>query len=327
MKAACRVLASLCLLAGTVATLDAAMPAPSPRAVAADEGDHGRSETVASQDGIVVEAPATPLLVGDWFEIVVHGPFAADAKLVPDPEQDALLVSGSATRSLEVDRVVFVQRVCAYRDGELSIEGWTVSSGGESLPVPAFGLRVGSGLDPDTQPRLAGPLPPVALPMPRGPIGVLLWPPVLLLVLLATLIVRTTRPVPVFVRRTPPDQLAIDALQRLRLHLPTDADGISPFVVDVSDVLRRYIEGRFDLHAPARTTEEFLLEVARRDDAVAEREETLGGFLTSCDLVKFARARPGREELLALLATAESFVEETRGARVAEPEPELEGVS
>ncbi|MCB9898947.1 MAG: hypothetical protein H6825_13160 [Planctomycetes bacterium] len=296
------------LLCALLVTLLAVVP----RAAAADDASPPRSETVVSEGGVTVEAPAGALLVGQWFELVIHGPFADDAQLALAPDQDALLFDGEPERTVEVDRVVWVLKACALRDGELPIEGMSITSAGTTLPVPSFRLSVSSGLDPDVVPRMAGPLGPVELPHLTAPWGPFVWPQVLLLALLFMSIVRGTRVVPVFVRRTPPDQLAIEALGRLRLRLPSGPEGVVPFVVEVSDVLRRYIEGRFDLHAPARTTEEFLIEVARRDDAVAEREETLGGFLTACDLVKFARARPGREELLHLLGTAETFVEETR---------------
>ena len=45
-----------------------------------------------------------------------------------------------------------------------------------------------------------------------------------------------------------------------------------------------------------------------------EQKESLGDFLASCDLVKFARYTPGRIEVEAVFVTAKKFVEETKGA-------------
>lgn len=271
-----------------------------------------RPETVATADGIVVEAPAGSILAGRWFDLAVHGPFGAEARLEFPADQELLLDGGPEERSVETDRVVLVRRTVALRAGELAVEGLHVTWGDTRVPVPGFVLHVDSGLDPDVQPRVSAPLDPLDLPLPAESGAPFVLAHVLALALLGAWIVRTTRAVVVPVHRPPPDLVAIAALANLRLRLPRGTDDIAPFVVDVSAVLRAYVEGRFELHAPARTTEEFLAEVALRDDAVAARAATLGAFLTACDLVKFARARPGRDELLALVSTAETFVEETR---------------
>jgi len=90
-------------------------------------------------------------------------------------------------------------------------------------------------------------------------------------------------------------------------------------VVAVSDVLRTYIEGKFAIHAPTQTTEEFLHAVGHRHDAVAERRQLLQDFLTRCDLVKFAALRPPPATAVSMLDVAATFVEETRDAEVEGP--------
>lgn len=84
-----------------------------------------------------------------------------------------------------------------------------------------------------------------------------------------------------------------------------------PFVIAVSDTLRLYLEGRFNFRAPERTTEEFLYELQRTDHLTREQKESLGQFLTNCDLVKFAKYEPGEPELRDLHASAVRLVEET----------------
>lgn len=83
------------------------------------------------------------------------------------------------------------------------------------------------------------------------------------------------------------------------------------FATRVSEIARTYLEERFGLHAPERTTEEFLSELTTSVSLDSRHKELLAGFLTSCDLVKFARAEPGRAELEDLHASAERLVEET----------------
>jgi hypothetical protein len=79
----------------------------------------------------------------------------------------------------------------------------------------------------------------------------------------------------------------------------------------ISDVVREYLEERFDLHAPDRTTEEFLEEVRTTAVLHPDHKAVLEDFLSRCDLVKFARFEPTQEELKSLLEAALRFIDET----------------
>jgi len=87
----------------------------------------------------------------------------------------------------------------------------------------------------------------------------------------------------------------------------------------VSDTVRFYLEERFDFRAPERTTEEFLRELSATDLLTVEQKESLGNFLASCDLVKFAKYEPREPELRELHHLAVKLVEET------EPGEEVQG--
>jgi hypothetical protein len=108
----------------------------------------------------------------------------------------------------------------------------------------------------------------------------------------------------------PPVPAHIRAKQKLEqaLALITQPE---PFVVAVSGTARTYLEERFDFHAPERTTEEFLRELAGTKLLLPEQKESLGNFLASCDLVKFAKYEPGENELRGLHGSAVRLVEET----------------
>lgn len=127
-------------------------------------------------------------------------------------------------------------------------------------------------------------------------------------------------------RRTRPPVLPVvpphrRARQRLEAALAL-LDRPKEFCIAVSDALRFYVEERFDLRAPERTTEEFLAELQRSDALLPDQKQGLGEFLQRCDLVKFARYEPTRSELLELHGVALRLVEET------EPwEPRVEGRS
>lgn len=85
-----------------------------------------------------------------------------------------------------------------------------------------------------------------------------------------------------------------------------------PFCVLVSDTVRVYLEERFSLRAPERTTEEFLEELQKSPFLTLEQKQALGEFLARCDLVKFARYEPGEPELRGIYESALRLVEETQ---------------
>ena len=109
---------------------------------------------------------------------------------------------------------------------------------------------------------------------------------------------------------TPPVPAHVRAKQKLEAALALISQP-KPFVVEVSDTARAYLEERFNFRAPERTTEEFLRELAGTKLLLAEQKESLGSFLASCDLVKFAKYEPGEKELRELHASAVKLVDET----------------
>ena len=108
----------------------------------------------------------------------------------------------------------------------------------------------------------------------------------------------------------PPVPAHVRAKQKLDEALALIAQP-KPFVIAVSDTARAYLEERFNFHAPERTTEEFLRELSGTDLLAAEQKESLGNFLESCDLVKFAKYEPRETELRELHGSAVKLVEET----------------
>ena len=124
----------------------------------------------------------------------------------------------------------------------------------------------------------------------------------------------------------PPVPAHVRAKQKLNQALALIAQP-KPFVVAVSDTARGYLEERFNFHAPERTTEEFLRELKNTKLLMPEQKESLGGFLASCDLVKFAKYEPGEKELRELHSSALRLVEETSPREVQSPESKAQGDS
>jgi hypothetical protein len=123
----------------------------------------------------------------------------------------------------------------------------------------------------------------------------------------------------------PPVPAHIRAKQKLQEALALITQP-KPFVVAVSDTARTYLEERFNFHAPERTTEEFLRELVGTRLLLPDQKESLGNFLASCDLVKFAKYEPGEKELRELHGSAVRLVEETEPQPTAGPEPRPAGL-
>lgn len=92
-----------------------------------------------------------------------------------------------------------------------------------------------------------------------------------------------------------------------------------PAFVQLTEVVRRYLEERYALPARARTTDEFL-DFLRRSDAPlpAPFRPFLDRFLRRADLVKFARQEPEEGPLLAAVEEARELVRQS----IPEPPPE-----
>ena len=109
------------------------------------------------------------------------------------------------------------------------------------------------------------------------------------------------------------------ALQRLaEIRALMQPEHAREFSIAVSDIVRRYIEMRFDLVATHRTTEEFLHELLdSTHSTLAAHRALLSEFLNQCDLAKFAGMALTRDGMQTLHDSARVFVEQTAKAETA----------
>jgi hypothetical protein len=104
------------------------------------------------------------------------------------------------------------------------------------------------------------------------------------------------------------------ALQRLvilmesRLH---ESD-VKKFFIELTSIVRWYIEQQTEIRAPELTTEEFLHEMTLQWDQQSilplELQNRLQLFLESADMVKFARFQPLPEEIMLGVQRAKEFI-------------------
>jgi hypothetical protein len=147
---------------------------------------------------------------------------------------------------------------------------------------------------------------------PRWLTGLLL---ISVLALIAAVVVRRFLSKPRTILQYPPPLPAHEtALNELRMLLGKgwiESENSEPFYIELSSIVRRYLENRFGLRAPERTTEEFIREAVTSRLLSSDHQILTSEFLEQCDLVKFARHRPQRGDMQNGYNAAERLVRET----------------
>lgn len=199
--------------------------------------------------------------------------------------------------------------------GEIKIAPFKIEQGDQTVTTAELLLKVVSALgEGDDQVAVEGQS---ALQPSRD-----WWPPVLVaflvLLLLLGFIWWRRRPAPAVVLPVEvPVPAHVKALRALGLlEQPVTEAQVDRFYVEVSRILRVYLEDRFGLHAPTRSTEEFLIELESGDSLGSDHRQSLRNFLQQCDLVKFARLHPDTTVHQQTLQVASTVVAETREDRL-----------
>jgi hypothetical protein len=107
-----------------------------------------------------------------------------------------------------------------------------------------------------------------------------------------------------------PHEVAFESLRRLVALQLIEKGQLELFFVHLSGILREYIENRFHVRAPERTSEEFLMEAAQNPELGAHRAR-LSQFLSLSDRVKFARFRPDEAATQGAFDVLKQFLMET----------------
>jgi hypothetical protein len=110
----------------------------------------------------------------------------------------------------------------------------------------------------------------------------------------------------------PAHEIAYDRLRELLRQDLVKQGKIKKFYERISDILRHYIEHRFDLRAPERTTEEFLAEIQHTQVLSSADKSSLAEFLEHCDMVKFAKYNPTTQQIQRTFDLVKDFIEKTK---------------
>lgn len=93
----------------------------------------------------------------------------------------------------------------------------------------------------------------------------------------------------------PPHEIALEELDKLTKSDLLEKGEIKLFYIEISEIIRRYIEGRFYIIAIEMTTTE-LLQNMNEEEIDARITEMVAEFLHQCDFVKFAKYKPVDDE-------------------------------
>lgn len=106
-------------------------------------------------------------------------------------------------------------------------------------------------------------------------------------------------------------EIAKRKLDRLVDKKLLESGRVGEFYVELTHVIRQYLENRFELRAPDLTTEEFLETVADSAELSSEHKKLLREFLRHADLVKFAGVEPSENDIQESVSKATTFLDET----------------
>jgi hypothetical protein len=96
--------------------------------------------------------------------------------------------------------------------------------------------------------------------------------------------------------KKPAWEVALNELEQLRNSPLVKKGKIKEYYITLSEIIRKYLERRYEILALDRTSEEIKQEMKRRK-IESEVYNLINQFLQSCDLVKFAKYIPSLEEI------------------------------
>jgi hypothetical protein len=135
---------------------------------------------------------------------------------------------------------------------------------------------------------------------------------VIIALIVGLLLYLRNRPKPVPVVKTvtpdiPPHVVAINKLKELRDKKLWQQDEFKQYHIELSDIVREYLEKRYVIKTHEKTTDE-IFDGLRRMDISDENRNKLRRILVLADLVKFAKEKPLPAENESSLDMAIDFV-------------------
>jgi hypothetical protein len=252
------------------------------------------------EPGVKVRKPAFGQSITDFVIRDVHEP-------LPRVEGDREIIEQVYTLEPTRTGKIFIFPIgVTFTDARPNGDGkeHTLESEGVTVEVAS----VADGQAPSLA-ALRGPAAPVELPAPASHSG--WWIALAAVVAVAVAILmwrRRRRRRAAAEKALSPAELAYLELQRLLEARLAETD-VKLFYVELTGVVRRYIERTTGIRAPEQTTQEFLVQLSRgRAPIAVPEQQRLKDFLESADLVKFAAHHPRAEDVQESFQRAKIFI-------------------
>lgn len=301
---------------------------------------------VAEDERVTVQTRLSPETsnVGDvlTYEVIVAFPQGTSVNLPTLLDFSPLHLVETADSDTEATgsslRKTFTLTLQHFAPGEASIPAFdltTVDASGavETVAVPAKPFTVEALLANEVDPARKGEDDPVSIAYPNETAETAIFAALggAVLALLAWILFRTVFRKPKVVPAPPPippHELALSALDELEKGELLAQEDLVPFYLQLTEIAKGYLEGRFGVPSLDRTTEEIRRELVRQSDAIAplSADEVIA-FLQRSDLVKFARYGPEDDEATEALAEVRAMVERSTARPEPKPEPAAETAS
>jgi len=110
-----------------------------------------------------------------------------------------------------------------------------------------------------------------------------------------------------------PHETALQELEKLRIKKLWQSGKIKEYHSELTEILRKYIEDRFQVPALEQTSAEIIHNLFDNPLCPRKTLDSLGELLVQADMVKFAKAQPVASENEQSLAEAITFINETTG--------------
>jgi len=287
-----------------------------------------------------LSVPAAPLVEGVSADgrcrvvlsVSPEQPFLADAitltidVICPNGDVAIFPPFGDTLGELDVDDIRQTDRqliltATPRSAGPTPIWAMTILCGDRQIEIPGTELIVASAIDAENVSLDDIGLTTDIIPERSWHIYAIIAALVLTAVFLLWLLFRRKRAdVPEDVPPLSAQELALQRLAAL-LESRTYESDVKGFFVELSDIVRWYVERLTGIRAPELTTEEFLRKIARPvrkwgafvpESCPADSLESLAPFLEAADIVKFAKHVPTDDEIMLAFRRAEQFVGERR---------------
>ncbi|MFH1478328.1 MAG: hypothetical protein ABIG92_00950 [Candidatus Omnitrophota bacterium] len=112
----------------------------------------------------------------------------------------------------------------------------------------------------------------------------------------------------IYIPQKTPREIALEELEKLLSEGLPGKGLIKEYYIKLSDIVRKFIEGKFNISTLDRTTYEIYREL-RSSSVNRALVDSIRGLLEESDLVKFAKYRPNEKEAIDIFNRVKDIIE------------------